>query len=1251
MKILKYCAIFIGSLLVLLALTASPWGTRGVLLLADSSLDELDIDYGSGSLLSQLTLNRVAYVTPDMSLKVGKLAVDVNWSCVATMQACLTALSAQSVAVQLSSSEEQSPPSNEPLERITLPIPVSVDALDIRNIRVDVANTLEMKINSVSSEVSMFRTLNIEHLTLSGTRIILPNEPTEAPDKDGSALDIQAIANWHYTPIKLPPIVFPIVMRANNVAVDDLLISQGKEPVFDISALRAAIDITPKLLTVKKLQVSSSLGEAELTASVNKQWRHQLKMQLKSAQDSTYPIDAQLNLKGNLQRSELNLTTSGVLDLAANASVDLQSAQLPLSLEVNWQPVDWPPEQANIQLEKGQLSVSGNLNQYQLALDTALKGQSVPHTLVAMRAEGNNRQANIKHITLDTLGGRVQATAKVTIDTLLKWQSHIEFNNIQPQQFWPELEANVEGNVDIDGQYDGQIVRAHMRELSASGDWLDYQLNASGEAKFNSQEGIEVPELLVKTGDNQVTMTGTLEAFDDVQAQLSLDAQDLSQLYPTFAGKAQLNAQIDGTLTAPEIDFDGLADKLTLPDMRISQLATKGQVIWDEDKQAKVELQLSNAMIAQQNIANLNVALNGDAQEHQISLSLNSDVANVVTKLHGSLAQSQWDGVLDVATIALDAGQFSLEQQEPSIHANWAKNEYRLSPFCLSDDEASVCIKQAEYLASTAQFDIAINELPLSPVLSANLPQLQGVDTDAKLNLLAKGQWNIKELPIIEADISLTPSVWTVEGAATPLELDALNVKVNTITQKNTSSQRITSKLTLESKELGAIRSDVSLQVNGDEKPISGQLTLDTITLGAAAQFVPQLTELAGIVDGTVDISGSLTTPLIKGEVKLHDGAVAGSMLPSRVNQVEQRINFTGQAATLTGSFQLGNGKGQVDGEFDWQDTPSAVVNVKGSEMEIDYQNMVRAKLSPDVNVEFGAAGLSVKGEVTLPYARIRVRELPPSAISPSSDVVLVNDQQAVVEDEMPLKLSLQVNIDPKKNNDVKVDAFGLTSDLQGSLLLTQDGEVLNANGELNLVNGRYKAYGQDLVIREGEIQFSGPIDSPYLVVEAVRDPDKTADDVIAGLRIQGSASQPQVSVFSDPSMDQPEALSYLLRGTAINSEDETSSDAALASALIGFGLGKSENKVTNIGRKIGVEDLALNTSGAGDETKLSVSGYIAPGVQIRYGVGVFDSVSEVALRYQLIPKLYLEAVSSLNSELNLYYQFSLDDEEDTKPE
>ena len=1259
MRLLKYLGIFLCVLVLLIALIASPWGTRGVLSIADSSVDGLDIDYDSGSLLSELSLKRLAFSTPDLSLQIKKLAIDVNWSCVATMQACLSELRAQSIGFNVTPSESPEPESTEPLGRITLPLPVSVDNLDVRNIRIDVVDTVGVTIQSVSSELSMFRTLRIDHLALNGVRVELPEASPEAKSTADQPLDLQAIANWQYTPISLPAIVFPIVMRGNNLALDDLVVSQGKAPLIDITKLRATIDITPKLLTVKKFQLSSSFGEADLTATLGKQWQHQATLLFNTAINSPYPIDAKLNLKGNLQRSELRLSTTGLVDLTASASADLQSKQLPLALDVNWQPVEWPIKQPQVLIEKGQLTLSGDINQYKLALDTALKGASVPQSTLTLHAAGNNRQVQLTQLAIDTLGGQIQASGNIALDTLAKWQSQLQFTDIQPQRFWPELDANIRGKLSLNGQYDGQNVMAQMRELVASGKWLDYQLSASGEANFDSQEGIEIPELLVKTGDNQIIVVGSLEAFEDVQAQLTVDAQDLSQLYPSFAGRAQLDAQIDGTISAPEVNFNGSADNIDLSDMRIAQLATKGQVIWDAQKQANIELQLSDSVISQQKIANLNVALNGDAQDHQLSLSLNSNMADVVTKLHGSLSDSHWDGALDVLTFALDAGQFGLDEEGPSISANWSTDEYRIAPFCLSDNDAHVCIHLAEYAASGAQFDVAIEDLPLAPLLSANLAQLQKIDTNAQVNLVAKGEWDTKSLPIIEANISLTPSTWTVEGASIPLELDVLNMRVNTIIDevgaktagKNGPPQHVVTQLTLQSKQLGEVQSNVDLQLNDQDKPLSGQLTLSNITLGAAAQFLPQLTELAGRIDGQIELGGNLTAPLIKGEVTLVEGAVAGSMLPSRINQVEQVITFTGQAATLSGPFQLGNGEGQIDGEFSWQDTPSAEVNVKGNEMEIDYQNIVRAKLSPDINVQFGEAGLSVKGEVTLPYARIKVRELPPSALSPSSDVVLVNHEQVVKENNLPLDLSLQINIDPDKNSDVKVDAFGLTSDLEGALLLTQAGEVLNANGELNLVNGRYQAYGQDLVIREGEIQFSGPIDSPYLAVEAIRDPNKTADDVIAGLRIQGSASEPQVSVFSDPSMEQPEALSYLLRGTAINSTDESSSDGALASALIGFGLGKSENKVTNIGRKLGVEDLALNTSGTGDETKLSVSGYIAPGVQIRYGVGVFDSVSEVALRYQLLPKLYLEAVSSLNSELNLYYQFTLDDKEEPKPE
>jgi translocation and assembly module TamB len=1250
MKLLKYIGIFLCCILLVMVFIASPWGTRGVLSIVNSSLDDVDIEYGSGSLLSALSLERVSYVTPDLDIQLSKLVVDPDWNCVMAMQVCLSQLSAKSVGVKVTSTNTEEPTNSEPLKRITLPVAVNVDALDIQNIRVNIPGSLEVKIKNMSTKLSMFRSLQIDHLLIEGTRVVLPAANNNSVDTSSNNVDLQAIANWQYEPLQLPAITFPIVMQARQLVVNDVLVTQNKQTLVDIAHLQGAVDITPKQLTVKKLNVTSSLGEADLSATLSKQWQHKINLVVKSAENSPYPISGQLALKGNLKRSEVDLSTTGLVELRANGTINMQSEQLPISLDIDWQPIEWPLQEARVYIDKGALSLSGDLNAYQLALDTAIRGTSIPESTLKVRASGNTHKALIEQISIDTLGGNLTASGNLTLGALAKWQSNITFKDIQPQQFWPQLNAQVSGNVNVDGQYDGQNTVARVHELSASGDWLDYKLNASGEASFDSVEGIDVQNFMVQTGDNKLTLEGSLEEFEDIEAQLVLDAPNLSQLYPSFAGQAQFDAQIGGTLQAPGVSFSGSGSNITLPDVSVSTIATQGQLIWDSEKNVDIELQLTDGVVNQQHINNINLTLDGDAQNHQLRFSLKSDIVDLITNLHGSLSDTQWNGGIDVATVSLDAGQFSLEDSSPEIKANWASNFYQISPFCLREDDAQVCVNKALYSENDAQFDVKISSLPISPLLRAYASQLQGFDTDATLNLSANGQWDTKGDPIVNADLSLSPSAWTVKGATSPLQLDVFTLQLNTKQAGN--AQHLESQLAFESEQLGVLNSDMTLQINEGDKPINGVLNLEGINVGALKQFIPDLTELTGTINGQVALGGNLMKPLLNGEVSLQDGAVAGSVLPSRINKVEQRLTLEGQAASLQGTFQFGNGTGEIESHFDWEASPKAVINVKGSDMEIDYQNIVRAKLSPDINVEFDEDGLSVKGDLSLPYARIKVRDLPATALSPSGDVILVNQEQAqtqVKDASLPIKLSLNVKIDPDKNNNVKVDAFGLTSNLQGALLLTQEGEVLVANGEVNLVDGRYNAYAQDLIIREGEIQFSGPIDSPYLYIEAVRDPDNTADDVVAGLRVQGSVSETEISVFSDPSMNQPEALSYLITGTGFDSSEETSSDTAVTTALIGFGLGKSENKVTSIGRKLGVEDLALNTTGAGDETKLSVSGNIAPGVQLRYGVGVFDSVSEVAIRYLFMPKLYLEAVSGTDSALDLYYQFTLGDNDTDK--
>ena len=44
---------------------------------------------------------------------------------------------------------------------------------------------------------------------------------------------------------------------------------------------------------------------------------------------------------------------------------------------------------------------------------------------------------------------------------------------------------------------------------------------------------------------------------------------------------------------------------------------------------------------------------------------------------------------------------------------------------------------------------------------------------------------------------------------------------------------------------------------------------------------------------------------------------------------------------------------------------------------------------------------------------------------------------------------------------------------------------------------------------------------------------------------------------------------------------------------------------------------------------------------KLRMQWGVFDAASEVILKYQLLPQLYVEATSGVNNAVDLFYEFS----------
>ena len=195
--------------------------------------------------------------------------------------------------------------------------------------------------------------------------------------------------------------------------------------------------------------------------------------------------------------------------------------------------------------------------------------------------------------------------------------------------------------------------------------------------------------------------------------------------------------------------------------------------------------------------------------------------------------------------------------------------------------------------------------------------------------------------------------------------------------------------------------------------------------------------------------------------------------------------------------------------------------------------------------------------------------------------------------------------------------------------------------GQINLKNGRYASFGQDLLIRKGQISFAGLPSQPMLNIEAIRNPEAMEDNkVTAGVKVIGMASSPQVTIFSDPAKPQDQALSYLLTGRSLENSGEAGSSGSVGAALLGLGLAKSGKVVGGIGEAFGIQDLNLGTAGVGDSSKVQVSGNIGKRLQVKYGVGLFDGLAEVTLRYRLMPQLYFQSVSSTNQVFDLLYQF-----------
>lgn len=455
--------------------------------------------------------------------------------------------------------------------------------------------------------------------------------------------------------------------------------------------------------------------------------------------------------------------------------------------------------------------------------------------------------------------------------------------------------------------------------------------------------------------------------------------------------------------------------------------------------------------------------------------------------------------------------------------------------------------------------------------------------------------------------------------------------------------ERWTAKVRADAGAYGKLLATLRRDPRQQNPALDADLIVDGVNLARLPVSMPAGLSVQGEANARAHLGGSLSAPTLTGDFALAEAALQmpaygidwrpvilqGRLLGDHIDWRGQVSDAGGGTATLTGNARL-------------QPSFQMQARLDGKNLRVGYAPWATAHINPEISLALRQQQVVVRGTVMVPDAVITLRQPESSALATSGDVRIIRDRAGRASKQadetvagLPLDMSLSVLLGDK----VKLSGMGLESRLLGHLLLMQKpDEAMSATGELRLSDDAiYEAYGQRLQIRTGRFLFAGPLTRPDINLEAVR----TVDDVTVGVRLTGRAQSPQAELFSDEALAQEEILSLLVLGRSLNNTSAPTSAERQALALgAALKLGGRTGAFDKLGQRLGISDFALGTEGASDQTQVAVSGYVRPDLYLSFGMGVFEPTQSLKMRYQMNKRLSLEAVTSLESAITLFYSW-----------
>lgn len=696
--------------------------------------------------------------------------------------------------------------------------------------------------------------------------------------------------------------------------------------------------------------------------------------------------------------------------------------------------------------------------------------------------------------------------------------------------------------------------------------------------------------------------------------QVAVDAPSLALLGPDFAGRVVGNADIVTTDGLPLVRANARADALRLPgDIRARMLTLQAQITGEAGSPFKLQMGAEAVNAGPLAVSNLTLSANGVRAQHQIaldgrlryrdlgygvSLRASGGMPANTTAWKGTVSRLSLDGrpgVELLAPVSLDVGDGRIDVGATRLRA--LSGTIVLDRF-LRDPQGNL---------QTAGRASGLRVADLDPLFK--LPVEQTLVLDSTWQLTLRNGQPVGRIAVnrVSGDVMLPIN----NRRRQPLGLREAQISAEFDGRATQFVARVLSQYgDLSGRGSYAAPNGVP---NGDT-PIRAELRAELPSLEVFEPFGGPALEIGGRLSAAINFNGTLDAPAGQGRIEGRELLFSDRRTGLTLNHGELAARLDGQRLVVDRlRFPSGQGEAVGSGVLSLnRSQPDARAQVTLTRFQVFDRPDRRLVVSGTSEITLGADRIALTGRLRADRGRV---DLPKSGKPELSDDVYVRGR----EEKQPSALSalpLTVALDLDLGDRFRFVGRGLDVELTGVVRVTSNpGMAPAAVGEVRVVQGRYKAYGQDLDIEQGVVAFAGPLDNPGVNVRARR----RMSPVGAGVEVTGPVAAPQVRLIADEPMSDRDKLSWLVLGRA--SSGTGGDDAAIAASAGAYLLGSVNDDIglfDDFGLTSRRERTLSNGSVSPAEQVVTVGKQVSRELYLGYEYGITSAEQAVKLAYKL---------------------------------